>query len=121
MITGDPLRSLRESTIEPSAGFTLRVMAAVRVEALILKAATTPWKLGIPWFVVCLGVFCVQVTGVFGMRKEDLAWRWPTAVVLPPWEIQLFSACAWILGALLLSLSALILSNRFFDTKRHTM
>ena len=109
-----------EGEIVPSAGFTALVMEKVRLEETAPPPIPFPWKRALPGLVVvglALGAVLVGLAEVVWR-----AWATPPAateeLVVQPLPVALYAVLGSVALALLISLAALLRSDRGFSINK---
>jgi hypothetical protein len=99
-----------DAGIEPSPGFTARVMGAVRHEASAPPPIPFPWKLAVPGVAAWMLVLVLVV--IKGFRQAaPIPSMWPT-LLKSMLETAKTVGAGWIMLALLLALASMMLSMR---------
>lgn len=102
MLSGD-------ACIDPPAGFTASVMAAVQREASIPPPIPFPWKRALPGLVFCAGVLLAFfVEGVMSAPAHA------HSAALAHAHSESDTAAGWTAAALLVSLASVLLPMRFY-------
>lgn len=111
----------KEEEILPSSGFVASVMDAVRREAAIPPPIPFPWKRALPGLAVAgLALVSVLILSLAQLIRTPTVSPPPASlpsVIASILEVATFTGADWIVLALLLTLSSVMLSMRLTQVK----